>query len=571
MSFVPNPLVGANQEALQNAMQTDQQARQQVTDTSQRIATSAQSVTKQLQQLAQKATASGGQSNEAGQMPGPSKEYLGLLSMAHNYHETQQAVAQQRLSEMDQQMRAGWMPDPKQMIKLVKKSGLNVDTTPEGIRLATNYYNQYYGEKDPVTQESRGETPKEISQMMEKAQNGTLGKKDVAQFVLGGMVRHEMRSARYAALDDQQKQALEQRNAKLMDTATDDRQPHDQRMNALGNLAIMNPTTVGQMTKHWFDFAAATPEQRKDQISIASGMMSPAEIAQRADRLTETYMQAGLGPEQARDVANSIANNKPLTATQIAAMPKITPENVERTTMAMKALADVGVPGNMLSGAVTSYMAGGAQALKGYLPSQTPQQIQEQMNQKLLGIEQQKLNLEQQRVSIDSRRATAEIANLQSEADERKAMVDYREAMAKKYGFDPDSAQAKMLMDGIRFFASEKNPDAGMKALQGQMEDTFAQILGGSLKRDKGWFGRAVTSFQADPGLVSHDVTGQPQKGTPQAAMTQQQDSPNKSIIAQSLSNIVSSASKAADAASKGVKNSDVTNMPILSGLPGLP
>lgn len=529
MAIMQNELESLNAEALRNAQQVDTQLRDKAAPQQQapQVDVSPNAVTKQLNSLAQKAQAN--PQDVPGGFSGPSPDMIKMLQLSHNYHQVKQATAQQKLVEMGNQVRMGFAPDVKQMMKYMKQSGLKVDTTPEGIALATNYYKNYYGEQDPVTGQSRGEMPKEIQMMQEKAQAGQLSRKDLTQFVMGGMIRNDMRSQRFAAYNDTQKAAIERTGNELLEKFVDDKIPPDQRSETMGKLGLLFPN-IGQMADHWLKYEAATPEQRANQVAIASGAMTPKELAARSDNLFQTYMEAGLGPDLARQAADAAANNKPMPASVMAAMPKITPTNVAMTTQAMKALSDIGIPGNMLEGALTAYLAKGSEGLKGFLPPKTPVQIQQDFQQKMLGLEERRTAATEMEARASAQRAQTAENMSESEIQLRQAEADRANRMAAKLGIDPDSKEATMLIDGIKFFAGIKNPTPGMKLLQQQMEDSLAQALGGSIKRDKGWFGRSVTEWQAgtqdtkDSGLA--DVIGSAQKGTPQAANPAQSSNP---------------------------------------------
>src|SRR3569833_446793 len=92
---------------------------------------------------------------------------------------------------------------------------------------------------------------------------------------LGGMVRNEIRSARYAALDDQQKTALMHRGTKMQDVASDPTKSPAERGMALGSLAAMFPQTWGQMSAHMRDWAAESPEGRQMIMALGRGEKTP--------------------------------------------------------------------------------------------------------------------------------------------------------------------------------------------------------------------------------------------------------------------------------------------------------
>lgn len=512
MAIMQNELLGANQAALQNVMQEDAQLRagqQPRPEAGPNVSPTA--ITKTLNDLSIRAAAN--PQDVPGGFQGPSQDMIKMLQVTHNYHQAKQALAQQKLAEMGNQVRFGFYPDPRQMIKLMKQSGMHADTSPEGIAAATMYYKNYYGEQDPVTGQSRGEVPKEIQDMQAKAQAGTLGKRDLARFVMGGMIKNEERGERWAAYSDAQKAALQRRGTELLDQVTSDKLTGPERSNALGNLAVLYPTTIGQMAKHWLDYSAATPEQRANQIAIASGMRSPKEIEDRADSLTNDAISWGMSPTMARQYGSAMAAGKPVPPDVLAAVPKITAATLGQDAALLKTLTDVGIPGSKIYEAVSAYKMGGTAALKGFLPSQTPQEIQQNFQKQMLELDKRykegMLGLEGRRVALMEKEEGALTA-------EREASAAQRKAMAEKYGIAPDSEQAKLLVDMVHIFSGIKNPDAGIKALMTQTENALAPQLGGQLVRKPGWFWREVTEFQPNPELVPNDVIGAPPEGTPQ-------------------------------------------------------
>ena len=349
MGLVSNPLFGINQAALQAAQASDSALQQGAKTAGQSSEAPAENqfsnskVGKDLQTLIKKSKEQQSQQGApAGEFQGPSPQYLQMLSITHNFHAAKQTMAQQKLSEITRQAESGWLPDPKQMIKLIKQSGMKVDTSPEGIKMAVSYFNQYYGEKDPVTGDSR-EMPKEISAMIEKTKSGQLNQRDVAQFVMGGMVKNDLRSARYAGLSNQQKAQLEQRQFDAIDKATDLKAPATERAAALGVAAILNPQ-IAQMSKHMLEFAEASPEGRQNQIAIASGMASPAEQEQNAKAYSDQMFQAGVPKEAADKMGYYSSHIDPATGKHpemppelVAQLPRISPQTLQTTALAMNA------------------------------------------------------------------------------------------------------------------------------------------------------------------------------------------------------------------------------------------
>lgn len=502
--LVPNPLAQINAAAIKQGtgMSSAQQAAPSGPDVTDG------KVTQQLQTLAQQAKASSVNPPPSGVQQGPSEEYVRMLQIAHNYHQVRQAVASQKLAEMNRgYAQGGFLPDPKQMMKLMKQSGMKVDTSPEGIRLATNYYTQYFGEKDPVTGESR-EMPKEISGMMEKAKAGSLNKKDITQFVLGGMVKNELRSDRYASYDQSQQAAIARRGNELILKATDDSTSREDKAEAIGNLAIMFPTTVGQMAKHWLDFSAATPEERQTQISIASGSMSPKEIADRRDKLVNDAQAWAPNAAIAQKYADAISQGKELPPDVQAAMAKPTPSNIASTASVLTMAVNMGIPAKMIPGMVSTFLSGGD--ISGFLPKQTPVELQQQFQKETLA-------LDKIRTSAEAKQASAAADYYKSEIGFRKAETDRLDAQTKllqEKGIGGDPETIKLLAETLDAFAKlpAKNQTPGLKALQGQLEQSFAQVLGGDLVKKPGWFGRTSTEFQSAAGL-GQDVTGPEQQG----------------------------------------------------------
>lgn len=499
--LLPNPLAQMNRQALDQVQQQEQSFKPVVRPAD----TSGPGLTDQIKQLSQKAAAN--PRDVPGAFQGPSQDMIKVLGIMQNYHEVKRATAQQKLAEVSNQARAGFMPDPKYMTKLMKQAGMHVDTSPEGIAAATNYFNQYYGENDPVTGASRGETPKEIQAMIEKANAGSLNKKDLTNFVMQGMIRNDLRAERYAAYNDVQKAALQNRGLDLLNSFTDDTLPPDKRADTLGKLAVLFPDTIGQMAKHWLDYTAATPEQRANQVAIASGMSSPKEIIARADNLTNDAISWGMSPDLARQYGDAVANGKAVPAAVQAAMPTVTSATLQTDAALLKSLVEAGIPGNMLPNALAAYKMKGMAGITNMLPQQTPVQIQQDLQKRMADLEQQRVGLEERRVKV----LEGEQGALNAE---RMAAAAQREALAKRGIIAGDDAATKTLTDMIGVFSKIKNPDANVKALMDATEKALAPMLGGQLVTKPGWFSNEV-AFQANQGLANNDVTGPEQKGAP--------------------------------------------------------
>ena len=80
----------------------------------------------------------------------------------------------------------------------------------------------------------------------------------------------------------------------------------------------------------------------------------------------------------------AVAQGKPTPPEVLAALPKMTPQNITQQASALTTLINAGVTGDKLATGIAQFIAGGAPAIKDLLPKDTPVQIQQQYQASML-------------------------------------------------------------------------------------------------------------------------------------------------------------------------------------------
>jgi hypothetical protein len=438
----------------------------------------------QAQQQQQMQAAQTSRADQSGSMPQPPPEYIRSLIAIGNMHQAKQAMAQQKIGEYDRLQGAGISVAPKAIQKAYKQAGIPVDTSPEGIKTAIAYYQQYQSEKDPNTGIQQ-ELPKENALMLEKAKNGTLNQKDMASFATGAMIRHEMRSARWQHYDETQKELVQRQLTEEQHKLFSDDTSPEQKGVAFARLQAGIKGFGEGMSQDDKAMLYGGPEARQFVLGKMKGAEPPQELHARADRLYEANIAAGMGAGNARKAADAQAAGEPLPAG--VQLPDITPQNLSMTMQNAAFALQLGLSGESLSNFVHTSLTGGLDAAMQTLPKgfQTLSQQQLQLEKDRLKTEQQRTGIEAGQLQVSEYDATTRRLGVQ-------ASVEEREAEAAHLGLSLKNERDKNLLD--QFAVIEKLKDQGKltKELETQFMEAFASSAGMKVEQVQGLFGSYV-------------------------------------------------------------------------------